>query len=118
MELDQLTQELLDFPRRMHDAERKSEEFHEMWLVAEAKRDYEFARAYLVNKAKGANADQAKHQATVDVFELQQGVIRTESAWRRAAADLRYLENKFAAIRKIANLEEAKVMKLGAPTGA
>lgn len=118
MELEQLTGELLDFPRRMYEAEKKAEELHELWLVAETKRDYEFARAFLTNKAKGQNESQAKHQATVDVFEMQQAVIRTESAWRKAAADLRYLENKFAAIRKIANIEEAKVMKLGAPTGA
>lgn len=118
MEIKDLTDQLLDFPRQMYEAEKKAEEMHELWLVAETKRDYAFAQAFLSNKAKGSNESQAKHQATVDVFEMQQEMIKAESRWRRASADHRYLENKFTAIRKIANLEEAALMKLGAPTGA
>jgi len=118
MELKDLTAQLLDFPRQMYEAEKKAEEAHERWLVAETKHTYDYSRAFLTNKASGLNDNQAKSQATVDVYALKMEVVKTESAWRRAAADHRYLENKFTAIRKIANLEEAALMKLGAPTGA
>jgi hypothetical protein len=112
-EFKDLMSELRDYPRLIHDAERKAEDLRETWGAARVKREYNFSASFLRNKAKGMPEATAKHAATQECFEADQALIAAESQYRKAMADHTYLDNQFQAARKIANMQEAVLMKLG-----
>src|SRR4051812_7767325 len=106
--------ELREYPRLIHEAEQKAEGLREMWNREKVKRDYAFSRAFLKSKLSGTPEQAAKHQATQEVYEIDAALVGAESAYRKAASDYTYLDNRFTAARKIANMQETALMKLGA----
>ena len=112
-EVRQLQTELKGYPERIFEAELAAENLREIWMAAKVRRDYSSTREYLKRKAEGATDNQAKAHAAEATFDLDQQLIVAESKYRKAEANRMYLENKFAAIRKSANLEEARIQKLG-----
>ncbi len=112
-EFKDLIDELRDYPRLIHDAELKAEGLREIWSFEKVKRDFAFAGSFLRQKAKGMPETQAKQVAIQEVYEADQALVVAESQYRKAMADHMYLENRFNAARKIANMQEAALLKLG-----
>jgi hypothetical protein len=112
-DVKKLSDKLIAFPEAIHEATTKTEDLREQYLLTDARKDYESARAFLSAKAQGMTEGQCKATATETVYETSQEVVKMESAFRRALADQVRIENEFAAIRKIANLQEAVLGRLG-----
>lgn len=112
-DINQITEQLEVFPQQIHQASEKTERLREIWLLSEARKDYETAQAFLEAKAGNLTEGQAKARAIESVYATTMDVIRAESVFRRAVADQTRLENQFAAVRKRANLIEAQIQRFG-----
>lgn len=104
---------LAEFPQKIYLATKKTEDLREVWMLGEAKKDYETAGAFLKAKAENLTEGQAKAKATEKVYETTMEVIGIESSFRRAMADQTRLENEFTAVRKQANLLETMMSRMG-----
>lgn len=112
-DLSKIVKELQDYPLHIHMAMTEVEELRQKWAAIQARRDYEFAGEFLKAKAADFTEGEARQKATQVVYLTEGESIAAESAYRKAFADQAKLENEFAAVRKIANLHEASILKLG-----
>lgn len=110
----QINDQLAAFPEQIYKATKRAEDLRESSLLEEARKDYEFAKAFLTAKVTNITEGQAKAKAVEAVYETTQAVIIAESSYRRALADQIRLENEFTSIRKRANLFEATMQRIGA----
>jgi hypothetical protein len=112
-EIRRLQTELREFPQEIYRAELDTEEKRDTWNRVRLEREYKFSKAFLTAKAGGSTDNLAKHQASVEVAGIDGEVLAAESRYRKSEATRMFLENRYAGIRKEANLIEAQVMKLG-----
>lgn len=103
-DIKHINDELRRYPEAIYKASSRTEELREKWLLTDARKDYETAKAFLTAKASNLTEGQAKARATEAVYETTQAVIVAESSFRRALADQTRLENEFTAVRKQAEL--------------
>lgn len=112
-DLRRISDQLAKYPQEIYDASVKTEDLRETWMLVDARKDYETAKAFLSAKAGNITEGQAKAKAIEGVYETSMEVIKAESAYRRALADQTRIENEFTSIRKQANLLETTINNSG-----
>lgn len=112
-DLKKIVEELQNYPLHIHMASMAAEDLRTEWTTIQARREYEFAGAFLKAKAMDFTDGEARQKATLEVYAIDKEAIVAESAYRKAVADLEKMENEFAAVRKNVGLQEAVILKLG-----
>lgn len=112
-DIKRINDQLGRYPQQIYLASKKTEDLREGWMLDEARKDYESAKAFLVAKANNLTEGQAKARALEQIYEITLEVIKSESSYRRALADQTRVENEFTAIRKQANLLETTIQNTG-----
>lgn len=112
-DIKRINEMLARYPQQIYLASKKTEDLREEWMLEEARKDYESAKAFLTAKARNLTEGQAKSEAMTEIYETTQEVIRCESKYRRALADQVRVENEFTAVRKQANLLETSMQHTG-----
>lgn len=112
-DLNKIVTDLQEYPQHIHMAAMAAEDLREAWAAIQARRDYEFAGAFLEAKAADFTDGESRQKATLDVYVTDKEALAAESAYKRAAADLEKMENEFTAVRKHANLLETSMQTLG-----
>jgi len=75
-------------------------------LVETAKLDYSVALSFSILEAKGTNATTKKATGVLNSENEARALIEAEYNLKKEEAALKYLENKFIALRKISSIEE------------
>jgi hypothetical protein len=104
---------LAKYPEDIYKATQHTENLREEWQLADARRDYEFARHFLQAKLSSLTEGQAKAKAVEETRDTSMAVVMAEATYRRALADQIRIENEFTAARKQANLLEITIQHSG-----
>jgi hypothetical protein len=112
-DLKKIVEDLQEYPAHIHMATITMEDLRTEWENVKARKEYEFAKAFLEAKAADFTDGEAKQKAAVETYKTEMEVIVAESQYRKAVADMNKMENEFAAVRKNVGLQEAVILKLG-----
>jgi len=100
----QLEDLLSNLPGKIRDQEIKTIEAEKK--VDEAKLAFDICYGMALVKAKKPNATEKKAEAEITSEPKSQELIEAKYNYKKEHAALRFLENRFVAMRKIGSLEE------------
>jgi len=112
-DIEKIKKSLRDWPEKIWKAELAVEENRHALDMAECEYDSALHGATLRHRAAGEKDTVAKIMAEQDSIEARQKCIEAEHQYRKSSVEKNLLENQFASIRKMANLIEAEIQKLG-----
>jgi hypothetical protein len=104
MNLNQITDNLEQLPDQIRTAE--FEMITAKSKLEEAELSYDVKLAFETVAAKAPNASEKKSMAFLKTDQEKRGVLKANLEYERKKCEFNFLTNRFAAIRKIANILE------------